>query len=43
MSLQSADQFVSILHSSLDQGSGSGLVSSVRDIIGKMDFSQILA
>jgi len=43
LSLQSADQFVSILHSSLDQGSGSGLVSSVRDIIGKMDFSQILA
>ena len=44
VSLQTADQFVSLLHSSLDQqNSPSGLASSVRDIIGKMDFSQILA
>ena len=44
VSLQTADQLVSLLHSSLDQqNSPSGLASSVRDIIGKMDFSQILA
>merc|ERR1712156_852784 len=37
VSLQTADQFVSLLHSSLDQqNSPSGLASSVRDIIGKV-------
>ena len=44
LTLQSADQIVSILHSTLDQqNASSSLANSVRDIIGKMDFSQIIA
>jgi len=47
LSLVSADNFISVLHSLLEQpqsSSGhSGLASSVKDIISNMDFSQIIA
>merc|ERR1711997_961054 len=43
LTLQSADQIVSILHSSLEQQNSSSLASSVREIIGKIDLSQIIA
>ena len=43
LTLQSADQIVSILQSSLEQPNNTSLANSVRDIIGKIDLSQIIA
>ena len=45
LSLANADQFISSLFSVLEQpGPGhSGLLSSVKEVISNMDFSQIIA